>query len=95
MPDMYVTSFIAAALAASAQAFRVALSRVKLHNSLRVYRQKAIAEGVCAPYDRILGVLSQNTSQSWWKKVDSRIPGKAYREAVWTMANRRQIESPR
>lgn len=93
MPSMYVTSFIATALVLLAQAIRIVISRIKLHNSLRVYRRKAIVDDVCGSYDHILSASLRQMTQPWWKKVDSKLPVKAYREAMRAMANRRQVES--
>lgn len=93
--DKYVAIGIALALALLAQGFRIAISRINLHNSLRVYRQKALAEGFCGSYDRILNTSFRQTTQHWWKKVDSTLPGKAYRDAIGVMAHRRVVESLR
>lgn len=95
MPDMFVTTVAAVALLLLAQAFRIAISRIKLHNSMRVYRRKAIAEDIYHSYERILGGSSRRISKPWWRKVDPRVPGQAYREALRTVANRRQVESHR
>jgi hypothetical protein len=94
MPGMYVTSLFVA-LVLLAQTFRIVISRIKLHNSLRVYRRKAIADGVCGSYDHILSASLRQITQPWWNKVDSRLPVKAYREAIRAMVNRRQVESSR
>ena len=93
--DVFVAVGVAIVLILLAQAFRIAISRIKRHNSMRVYRRKAIAEGFCHSYERILSGSSHQISKPWWRKVDARIPGQAYREALRTMANRRQIESYR